>query len=921
MKYQHWLVLLIVPLSLRLAAAPPPTAPPKGANEIFVAAMSRWPTPGVNEKPSAAGDENSNRKANQVELDLRGFLGQMPGLDFMIEPDTPSELFQQLAHLTKGQKRIRYLVIAGHGSGETPHISFRRAQLNSLDVDVELFQKRLEHSLKLNEEENNLYEQVEVDLAEARIQLAHQAREECRRPLKEINDAADGMAPGAVILLLNCSAARTPQAQEMSRKLGQALLGKKGGTVIASASDIDCDQAWATLSLPALVRGQGWATSGDYWVSGNWTRIEIPPQPDSFLFAAFDPSTTTEVTDGSKLRISPVVDPRRDSGKLLYSWNGGPPGPSSEYLVRADDNDKHRIDVQCKISDQRGRFSKDTYTVRIKPAELRSQIQLSDPHPQPGSIVTATAQLTSGRQPRGSIWAWRPSGGVHLESTPAAQVKLNAWGPGSISAFLLSSSDPDQARVLTQAQSELAVQVPPPPAGLQSGSAQMAVKGDGASWSQIVVKVGNAGQWQIKDLQGWRNNGTGFEGRSSGSVPISIDVIGRGGVSYFDYNYKVNVSAGDSPLIAEGGVLSKDGGAKSFSCSWDSGSTPGPLRVRAQITGGNPEYFTNFVDGTLQSSQPPRSSAVSDQALRYADCRYAVNDFAGAVPAYTLVLQQDPRNVLALTRRAYCRGCLNDGPGALQDFNQAVSLEPSNPNTYFFRAVERRAQGDLRGAVADYSQALQLRMPRPYRAYAARAFAEKLLGDSAAAIQDCNQALSQDPANAWIWQTRGEARAASGDPAGAMLDLKRSQKLKPDPETEKSLDKLRQSQVTNPAPDGSVIKYSGPASYSIQGAQVKLGIPALRCASAASQTSGSLKACLWATSAPFSGGSLTGYRLIEFPLGCLRGGTGWEAQEFTSSSCLAASAGQYSMVLSFEELTARGWVLQNWVNYPGQMKF
>ena len=919
MRYWKWLLLFLVPL--RLAATPPPKAPPKGPDEIFVAAMSRWPEPGQNEQPSAPGDESPSRKANQVELDLRGFLGQMPGLDFMIEPDTPSELFQQLAHLTRGRKRIRYLVIAGHGAGETPHISFRRAQLNAGDVDTEAFKKRLEHSLKLNLEENRVYDKVDLDLAEARVQSAHEAREDCRPRLREINDAADGMAPGAVILLLNCSAARTPQARDMTRKLGQALLGKNGGSVVASTSDIDCDQVRATVSFWALTRAQQWAFSGDYWVSGNWVRIDIPPQPDSFLFAGFDPGSLTEAVDGSLVKISPVADVRRDSGRLLYSWNGGHPSPQAEYVVRAEDNDIHRIDVQCRISDQRGRVSKDTYTVRIKPGILSSQLVLSDPRPKPGTIITANARLTSGRQPRGSIWAWRPTGGVNLESPPAAQVKLNAWGPGTIKAFLLSSADPEQARVLTEASSEVAVQVPPPPAGLQVGGAQNAVKGDGSSWSQVVVKVGNASHWQTRDQQGWRNNGTGFEGRCSGQVPLSIDVIGRGGVSYFDYNYRVSVSAGSSMLINDSGVLSKDGGAKSFACTWDPGLNPGSLKVRAQITGGNPEFFTYFVDGTLESSAPVQSSASLEEAIRYADCLYGLSDFAGAVPAYNLVLQQDPENVLALTRRAYSRGCQNDGPGALQDFNRAVRLEPSNPNTYFFRGMERRAQGDLSGAVADYSQALLLKLPRPYRANVARAFANQLLGNSAASIDDCNRALKQDPANAWTWQIRGEARSAAGDPAGAVLDLKRSLKLKADPEVEKVLEKVCQSQITNSAPDGCIIKYSGQSSYTIQGSQVKLALPALRCASPPGQTSGTLKACLWATQAPFSGGSLTGYRLIEFQLGCLRGGTGWEGMQLASGTCLAAPAGRYAMVLTFEELTSRGWVLQNWVNFPGQASF
>lgn len=216
MRLLNCLVLLLLPAALSLADAPP-KPPAKGVNEIFVGALSYWADPGQGEKPSPMGDEKAGRKANQAELDLKGYLGQMPGLDYLIQPETPPDLFLKLAHLTQGGKRVRYLVIAGHGSGDLPHITFSKANLTAADVDVDFFQKRLQSSLKLNQEENNLYDRVDVDLAEARIPSAHQVRSECRPRLKEINDAADGMAPGAVILLLNCSAGRTAQAQEMSR--------------------------------------------------------------------------------------------------------------------------------------------------------------------------------------------------------------------------------------------------------------------------------------------------------------------------------------------------------------------------------------------------------------------------------------------------------------------------------------------------------------------------------------------------------------------------------------------------------------------------------------------------------------------------------------------------------------------------------
>ena len=143
--------------------------------------------------------------------------------------------------------------------------------------------------------------------------------------------------------------------------------------------------------------------------------------------------------------------------------------------------------------------------------------------------------------------------------------------------------------------------------------AKSAEKGGAAdSWSHLVVSVGNAVELTTSDQQGWRNNGTGFNARvGSGAVPIKIDVTAKGGVSSFDYNFEVTVQAsGAAPLLSENGTISKDGGARSFSTTWDQARNPGAIHVRVQITGGNPDFFTYFVDGIVQASVPAAAAPV-----------------------------------------------------------------------------------------------------------------------------------------------------------------------------------------------------------------------------------------------------------------------------------------------------------------------
>lgn len=143
-------------------------------------------------------------------------------------------------------------------------------------------------------------------------------------------------------------------------------------------------------------------------------------------------------------------------------------------------------------------------------------------------------------------------------------------------------------------------------AATPQGQVKSAEKGAADAWSHLVVSVGNAVELTTSDQPGWRNNGTGFNARAAaGVVLIKIDVSANGGVSYFDYTFSVTVQApGAAPLLSEKGAISKDGGAQSFVATWDPELSPGAVHVRVQITGGNPEFFTYFVDGIVQAAAP-----------------------------------------------------------------------------------------------------------------------------------------------------------------------------------------------------------------------------------------------------------------------------------------------------------------------------
>lgn len=142
----------------------------------------------------------------------------------------------------------------------------------------------------------------------------------------------------------------------------------------------------------------------------------------------------------------------------------------------------------------------------------------------------------------------------------------------------------------------------------------VAEKGGGEGWSHLRVGLSNVSQFRTQDQPGWRNNGTGFSAVAGrGTVNLRLDVSGKGGVSYDDYQLRASVqSASGRSLLSESSTLSKDGGSRNLAVQWDPSRDAGPLSVRLSLSGGNPEGFTYFVSGTIQP--PGKGSSVSSQA-------------------------------------------------------------------------------------------------------------------------------------------------------------------------------------------------------------------------------------------------------------------------------------------------------------------
>jgi hypothetical protein len=137
------------------------------------------------------------------------------------------------------------------------------------------------------------------------------------------------------------------------------------------------------------------------------------------------------------------------------------------------------------------------------------------------------------------------------------------------------------------------------------GATFTAEKGSADAWSDIRVTVGNVSGFQTEEQKGWRNNGTGFTAVAGarGRVPIRIEIVAKGNVSYSDYQVGAKVKTSDGIIVLENATtISKDGGMKSYSVEWDPQAGQGGLAIDVAISGGNPDSFVYYVSGRIAKS-------------------------------------------------------------------------------------------------------------------------------------------------------------------------------------------------------------------------------------------------------------------------------------------------------------------------------
>jgi tetratricopeptide (TPR) repeat protein len=235
------------------------------------------------------------------------------------------------------------------------------------------------------------------------------------------------------------------------------------------------------------------------------------------------------------------------------------------------------------------------------------------------------------------------------------------------------------------------------------------------------------------------------------------------------------------------------------------GTTPAPIAARATSppagssgqgdTGSPAEADTPAPESPAPAAGQPTAAgdgADGSAATANADRLLAAKQFDQALPAYQVVLDQNPQNpaallgrgqallglgryedaVSALTEALAVRGVddlpallaraqanmgARENTAAAADADHILTLDPTSETAFLVRAWARAYSGNRDGAAADYAAALAAypRDPAIYRARAA--FYLQQQGKKAAALDDLKQATTLAPQDAGLWVDLGNA--------------------------------------------------------------------------------------------------------------------------------------------------------------------
>jgi tetratricopeptide (TPR) repeat protein len=144
-----------------------------------------------------------------------------------------------------------------------------------------------------------------------------------------------------------------------------------------------------------------------------------------------------------------------------------------------------------------------------------------------------------------------------------------------------------------------------------------------------------------------------------------------------------------------------------------------------------------------------------------------------ALDAFNAIVRLQPKNADAYRHRGLCYQRLDEVEKALADLNQAIALSPNDPQAYLHRAELHRQRNELARAFDDYTAALDRKRGDERGlapAYRGRGILQAHWGLYEHAIRDLTRALDLDATDTEALRARAAAYLRNGEWTNALLD-------------------------------------------------------------------------------------------------------------------------------------------------------
>lgn len=210
-------------------------------------------------------------------------------------------------------------------------------------------------------------------------------------------------------------------------------------------------------------------------------------------------------------------------------------------------------------------------------------------------------------------------------------------------------------------------------------------------------------------------------------------------------------------------------------------NNPGLFNIRAIVEKNFKKYKEALADYTKAIELDPTNDY---SYIERGDQKRLMGDELGAIEDYTKAIEINQDTWLnAWTSRASAKEELGDYQGAIDDFTILIDKRGPDPEYYHNRAIVKKHMHDYFGAIQDETKAIDLETnlsnPDFVDALFNRGFANDMIENYNAAIEDYSKAIEFQKDNFDYYVMRAQAKSNINDSKGALEDYTKSINLHP----------------------------------------------------------------------------------------------------------------------------------------------